>query len=460
VTKINASAFKCVVSSRGFFGNSYRADSVFITFILLVAMTAALPVLASPPPGDKGQLSSLDRSTIELMAKDSAEAVRKNYFDPAYGGVDFNAAYKAALQDIARAGSVHEGYDAIANMMAKLNDSHTRFYPPEQPFIVEQGWDMQFIGDKFVTFVKRGSDAEGQGLKPGDEVLELENVRPTRANWVDLRYRIKDLAPRSSLHVVVASPGHQATLKVIPSVVKQRAGQFDITSNEYWIYRHQFDSDMEKYTSHTLTLNDVLLIKLATFMHKDEALDGELHKAEKARAVIVDLRGNPGGAESFLLHLLGNLFDRDVTVGEHVGRTKSKPLIAKARHVYSGKVIVLVDSDSASCSEIMARAIQLEKRGTVIGDKTAAAVRTAIVKEFEHGQGTVYFYAAEVTINDLKMSDGNSLEKIGVTPDELLLPTPQQLAAGEDPQLARAFELAGAPISAQKAGKLFPRREQ
>ena len=440
-------------------GSSPILIRCFVILSVLIAARILVPPAAAA--ADKGQMSSVDRSTIQLMAKDTAEAVKKNYYDPTYGGVDFNAAYAAAQQSIASAGSVREGYEAIADMLAKLNDSHTFFMPPEQPFTVEQGWDMQFIGDKcFVTFVKRGSDAEAQGLKAGDEVLELENVKPTRANWADLRYRIKDLAPRSSLHVVAASPGQQASLKVIPSVVKHRAGQFDITSNEYWIYKHQFDADTEKYTSRWLTLNDVLVIKLATFMHKDESFDGELRKAEKAKAVIVDLRGNPGGAESFLVHLLGGLFDRDITIGEHVGRSKSKPLVAQAHHLYSGKVIVLVDSDSASCSEIMARVMQLEKRGTVIGDKTAGAVRTAIVKDFQHGQGSVYFYGAEITVNDLKMSDGVSLEKVGVTPDEILLPTPQQLAAGEDPQMARAFELAGVQITAQKAGKLFPRRDQ
>ena len=54
------------------------------------------------------------------------------------------------------------------------------------------------------------------------------------------------------------------------------------------------------------------------------------------------------------------------------------------------------------------------------------------------------------------MSDGQSLERVGVTPDELLLPTAEDLAARRDIVLTRAVELAGGKIDPVKAGALFP----
>jgi C-terminal processing protease CtpA/Prc len=61
-----------------------------------------------------------------------------------------------------------------------------------------------------------------------------------------------------------------------------------------------------------------------------------------------------------------------------------------------------------------------------------------------------------VTRADVILSDGRSLEHNGVTPDERVMPTAADIAAGRDPVLARAVELAGGKVSPEEAGKFFP----
>lgn len=55
-----------------------------------------------------------------------------------------------------------------------------------------------------------------------------------------------------------------------------------------------------------------------------------------------------------------------------------------------------------------------------------------------------------------KMTDHRGLENVEVTPDEKLLPTPADLAAGRDPVLAQAAAELGVKITPEAAGQLFP----
>jgi hypothetical protein len=68
--------------------------------------------------------------------------------------------------------------------------------------------------------------------------------------------------------------------------------------------------------------------------------------------------------------------------------------------------------------------------------------------------------ALSSTNADVIMPDGMRLERVGVTPDKLLLPTAQEMSVSHDPVLAYAASLAGVELDRKKAGALFPTRWQ
>jgi C-terminal processing protease CtpA/Prc len=148
-----------------------------------------------------------------------------------------------------------------------------------------------------------------------------------------------------------------------------------------------------------------------------------------------------------------------VKIADLKGRKEMKPQVGKTRggdNVFKGQLVVLVDSGSGSAAEMFARVVQLEKRGTVLGDRSAGAVMMSRGYDHQTGVGSVLYYSASVTIADVLMADGKSLEHTGVTPDETLLPAPADIAARRDPVLARAVALLGGQLDAEKAGSLFP----
>ena len=201
----------------------------------------------------------------------------------------------------------------------------------------------------------------------------------------------------------------------------------------------------------------VTVIKVPEFNFTALEVESMLSKTHRHDNLILDLRGNPGGAVDALKYLVGGMFDKEIKIADRVGRKNLKPELAKPMHnPYLGKLVVLVDARSASAAELFTRIIQLEKRGMVMGDKTEGAVMSARLYEERAGTDTVVFYGASITEWDLVMTDGKSLEHVGVTPDELLLPSPNAIANGRDPVLAHAVESLGVKMTSEEAGKAFP----
>jgi carboxyl-terminal processing protease len=269
-------------------------------------------------------------------------------------------------------------------------------------------------------------------------------------------YAFNVLAPHSAHEMLVASPDGQPrklTVKVSHEGLPRRLDN----ANDWMEMLRQSQLEDEVYEPRTVEMGDVLIYKLPEFAVSEHQVDEIFSKAERHKTLIIDLRGNPGGAEDVLTDMLGHLFDHEVKVGDRVSRKDRKPVVAKPHgHRFTGKLIVLIDQGSASCSELFARVVQLEKRGTVIGDRSAGYVRESMFFPRTEGAGSAMWYAVQVSVSDLIMADGKSLEHNPVLPDELVVPTASDLSADRDPVLARAIEMAGGEVTAQEAGAMFP----
>ncbi|HEX8559226.1 MAG TPA: S41 family peptidase [Pyrinomonadaceae bacterium] len=441
-------------------GTRARAASLLLPALLLVA-TAAATARAQPAQGVSGLERDKWREALNSIKYD----VKDNYYDPAFRGKDLDAHFKAAEEKLKQAQSLGQIFGVIAQALLDFDDSHLYFVPPGRTASYDYGWLMQMVGERcFVTAVKPGSDAEAKGLRPGDEVVTLDGFRPSRANFWKLGYLYYSLRPRPGVRLVVQSPvGAERQVDVLTRVTQgQRV--VDLFGQNINVFRQEAEDDERERRESSRTAavaEDLLVWKFAAFNLTDAEVDEALAKARKYQSLVIDLRGNGGGAEKTMLRLIGNVFDRDVKVGDIKRRKELKPLVAKTRggdNVFKGRLAVLLDSGSGSAAEVFARVVQLEKRGVVVGDASAGAVMRSRFHQHQTGSEIYSVYGASVTDADVLMADGKSLEHVGVTPDHPLLPTAADLAAGRDPVLAGAAALFGVKLDPEKAGALFPVR--
>ena len=343
-----------------------------------------------------GQTLGFERERGRQMLSVVKEDIKKNYYDPKFHGVDLDARFKAADEKIKLASSVGQVQAIIAQVLVDFNDSHLYFIPPEKASRTDYGWQLQIIGDKpYIVAVEPGSDAEASRLKPGDVIYSLDGYEPTRENLWKMQYFYRLLRPKPAVRFVIQkADGQQRQVDVKSKVTEGRRirGQ---TNNDIAQLIRESEDDGRLHPHRFYEVGDDLLVwKMPEFDLSEAEVDSIMDRARKHKTLVIDLRGNGGGLESTLVRLVGNICDHEVKVGDDHRRKETKPLIAKTRggdKIFKGRLVVLVDSDSASSSEIFARVIQLEKRGTILGDQTAGAVMGAIHYSHESGTDIVAF---------------------------------------------------------------------
>jgi carboxyl-terminal processing protease len=435
---------------------SKRDFAARVAVILLLCL-----VSATSSYSEEKKFSSNDRQFVRDALHVLQGDIMKHYYDPKFHGVDINAVFAQADQKILATDSINQALSEVAQALTSLNDSHTFFSPPPRPYVHDYGWRMKFMGDEgaFITAVRPGSDAEKKGIKPGDQILKLNGYELKREHFWKMEYVYWTLRPQPSLRLQLRSPDG-TTREVMPEAYFRNTQKVaDLTGEEIWNFVREGENDERSRRVRVIEKGkDLTIVNIPDFTFEPDRAYDIIGKIKSSKGVVIDLRGNPGGYEESLARLLGGFFDHEVKIADRVGRKTLKPSVTKfhSSHVYTGKVVVLIDSKSASAAELFARVIQLEHRGIVIGDRSSGSVMEALKYSHHSGVGTEIFYGASITEADLLMTDGKSLEHAGVIPDTVMLPTPADIAAGRDSVLAYAVAQAGGQITPEEAGKLFP----
>jgi C-terminal processing protease CtpA/Prc len=331
-----------------------------------------------------------------------------------------------------------------------LNDSHTVFIPPGRTEHAVFGFNAKPFGDEVLVYhVMPNGPADAAGLRVGDRIIAVNEFRATRDN-IDMMMRYFGfLNPNRTLRLTI-SRSETATTQAITIEAELRSEFSKDFSHLYQAYVREQRKELEPLAKNYDA--GITYLRFPSFAISGHDAGSFVGKAKGARAVILDLRENGGGRLETLEELTGHFVNEGGKLAGCVGREKTLPVEVKPRSPnITAPLLVLVDSHSASASEMFARYIQITHRGKIVGDQTSGRVNLARIVPGE--VGTVYgiYYALEIAVARVVMADGQGLEGRGVLPDELCVPADGDLRAAKDPCLDRALELARSAGSAEKA---------
>mgnify|MGYP001557261530 CR=1 FL=1 len=429
--------------------------------VMVVGVALAFgPVRGADAAGDWAAVRAETFATVWQTVNDS-------YVDPAFGGVNWKAVkgkYEAQLEQVPGKAELRTLLQA---MLAELQKTHFAIFPRETAVAPTgerasngaAGVELTVMGREVVIArVKTGSPAAAAGLKPGDAVRQIgdrvveevaasvaqSGLTPAAqaahlANFVASRLR----GPvGATVPLVVAAPAAEdrpvnVALAAVKGVWSEPVGNFPAQLIESVAERGADGIGYLKFN-----------IFVSPFMRTIRPF---LLKLKPGDGLVIDLRGNPGGVTAMAPGICGWLVKEEFSLGKTRLRKGFMNLVVTPQAgAFLGPVAVLIDSGSASTSEILAAGLQEAGRARVFGGMSAGAALPSLLKTLPSGD--VFQYA----VADLQTPRGRHLEGVGVTPDERVAATREDLVAGRDPVLAAArawLEVERKKGPAARAGK-------
>jgi carboxyl-terminal processing protease len=327
------------------------------------------------------------------------------------------------------------------NSITGIYDPHTEFFPPKDKanFDISMSGQLEGIGAQLqekdgyvkVSSIVPGSASWKQGqLKPGDVILKVAQGGAEPVDIVDMR--MDDVLPLirgkkgTEVRLTVKKPdGSQMVIPLIRDIVviEESYAQSVILKGEKNIGYIKLPSFYADFTG-----------KGGRSCSTDIKKELEKLKAEKVDGVILDLRYNGGGSLPDVVDMAGLFIDKGPIV--QVRQKTGMPQVLEDRDpsvIYDGPLVVMINSNSASASEIMAAAIQDYKRGLIVGTSPSSFGKGTVQRFYNLDDYLPAQYSTIKPLGEVKITtqkfyriNGGATQLRGVTPD-IILPDPYYL---------------------------------
>ena len=385
---------------------------IFITVIVTVLITSTVVYNYAINGNSTKIIASSDTTELEKSISKFRKIIDQYYL----GDVDEKKLKEGALK----------GY------IEALGDEYTEYYTKEEMDSFEEdtlgnftGIGIYMVKDTENNVIKvltpiEGTPAYNAGINPGDIISKVDGIEYTGEQMTEAANKIKgEVGTTVKLEIVRGTEHIELEIK-------------------------RENIKINHVESKTLK-NNIGYLKLSTFDEgcADEFKQkyDELKANNNIRALVVDLRNNGGGLVEEALKIADYFLDKDSKILITIDK-KGKEEIRKAKQskTINLPVVVLINENTASASEILAGALKDLNEATIVGTKTYGKGVIQQLFKLQNGGGL------KVTIEEYYTQNRNKINKIGIEPNEIVeLPKDAQsllvIGSDKDTQLQKAIEI-------------------
>lgn len=385
----------------------------------MVVTSTALALLS---PGLSGSGRAALQDNPKAVVDEAWQIVNREYVDTTFNKVDWQRVRQTLLSK--NYTSREQAYQSIQDALKQLNDPYTRFMDAEQyrELTTQTAGELSGIGvrlelnkqTQILTVVEpiENSPALRAGLKAGDQLLAID------------RKATVNMSVEAASSLIRGQTGTQIILKV----ARKGQASFDLK-----LTRALIELPTVRYALRQEGKDRIGYLRLNEFnAHAASQMSQAVQslKSQQVNGFVLDLRGNPGGLLQSSVEISRMWLDKGSIV-RTVGRSgKAVEVTANRSALTQLPLIVLVDGNSASASEILAGALKDNRRATVVGNPTFGKALVQSVQSLSDGSGLA------VTVAHYYTPNGTDISRKGVAPDiQVTLTSQQRQALSTNPTL-------------------------
>ena len=320
-------------------------------------------------------------------------------------------------------------YGAISGLVNSLNDPYSVFFDPEESKAFQEEIAGNFTGvgmeigikNKILTVIAplKDTPAEKAGIHPGDQILKIDK---TITN---------ELSTEQAVKLIRGEKGTTVTLMIFRNGFKEPK-EFKITRDI--INVPTLDTEIRT--------DEIFVIKLYSFSENSANLFNKAMKKfieSRSKKLLLDLRGNPGGYLDAAVDISSWFLPggKVVVTEDYGGNEKPKVFRSRGYNVFpeDSKFVILINSGSASASEIVAGAMQDHKRAKLVGEQSFG--KGSVQEVIDITKNTIL----KITVAKWLTPNGHLIHEKGLTPDYKVEMTKKDFDEKKDPQMDKAIEL-------------------